>query len=55
MGEIKIKQLRQHAKEVLADKFDVRDFHGAVLGQGSVPLDVLEDQIEHYINRSNSK
>lgn len=50
MGEIKIKQLRQHAESILADKFDVREFHDAVLGQGSVPLDVLTDQIEKYID-----
>ncbi|MCP3674388.1 MAG: DUF885 domain-containing protein [Gammaproteobacteria bacterium] len=50
IGEIKIKQLRQHAEHRLGDKFDIRDFHDAVLGQGSVPLDVLSDQIEQYIN-----
>ncbi|MFT5521514.1 MAG: hypothetical protein ACI9IA_002115 [Enterobacterales bacterium] len=50
MGEIKIKQLRQQAESALAEKFDVRDFHDAVLSQGSVPLDVLDDQIKHYID-----
>jgi len=54
MGEIKIKQLRQRAEKILGDKFDVRDFHDAVLGQGSVPLEILEDQIEQYINDNKS-
>jgi uncharacterized protein (DUF885 family) len=55
MGEIKIKQLRKQAETALAEKFDVRDFHDAVLGQGSVPLDVLEDQIKHYIDDAKSE
>ena len=54
MGEIKIKQLRQKAEQALGDNFDVRDFHQAILGQGSVPMDVLEDQIELYI-KNNAK
>lgn len=53
IGEIKIKQLRSKAESLLGSKFDVRDFHDAVLGQGSVPLDVLEDQIETYINQNH--
>jgi uncharacterized protein (DUF885 family) len=55
MGEIKIKQLRQQAESALAEKFDVRDFHDAVLGQGSVPLDVLDDQIQNYIDNAKTQ
>jgi len=55
MGEIKIKQLRQKAETELGEKFDVRDFHHAVLGQGSVPLDVLTDQVERYIQNTLNK
>ena len=33
----------------VADKFDLRRFHDAVLGQGSVPLDALETQINAWI------
>jgi uncharacterized protein (DUF885 family) len=50
-GELKIRQLRRHAEEELGDQFNVRDFHDAVLGSGSVPLDVLEKVVEEYIEQ----
>jgi uncharacterized protein (DUF885 family) len=49
MGELKIRELRGNATKVLGDKFDVREFHDVVLGQGSVPLDMLEDQVTRWI------
>jgi uncharacterized protein (DUF885 family) len=49
MGELKIRELRQRAEQALGSRFDVREFHDAVLGNGSVPLSVLEDQIDAYI------
>jgi uncharacterized protein (DUF885 family) len=50
LGELKIRDLRARAEKRLGDKFDLRRFHDAVLGQGSVPLDVLERQIEGWIS-----
>jgi len=52
MGELKIRELRQRTQEALGDRFDVRDFHDAILENGSVPLKVLEQQIETYIERN---
>lgn len=49
IGEIKIRELRRQAAEELQDSFNVRDFHAAVLTQGSVPLDVLTQQVETWI------
>jgi uncharacterized protein (DUF885 family) len=49
MGELKIRELRSGAEERLGDRFDVRGFHDAVLRSGAVPLDVLELNIENYI------
>lgn len=49
MGMIKILELRQKATTALGDKFDIRFFHDAVLQQGSLPLPVLEKQVERYI------
>ena len=49
LGEIKILSLRHKAEQALGAKFDVRRFHDAVLGQGAVPLDVLEAQIDAWI------
>ena len=49
LGELKIRELRAKAEKELGDKFDLRRFHDAVLGQGSVPLDVLETQVNAWI------
>jgi uncharacterized protein (DUF885 family) len=49
LGELKIRELRTRAEKRLGDKFDLRRFHDAVLGQGAVPLDTLEAQIDAWI------
>ncbi len=49
LGEIAIVRLRAQAESELGDKFDIKGFHDAVLKQGSVPLPVLEKQIQAYI------
>ncbi|WP_340676572.1 DUF885 domain-containing protein [Paraglaciecola sp.] len=49
IGEIKIRQLRAKAEKELGAKFDIRTFHDTVIGQGSLPMDVLEDVIDEWI------
>lgn len=49
VGMLKIKELRQKAERELGPKFDIRDFHEAVLSQGALPLDVLEEEVNRYI------
>jgi len=49
LGEMKILELRQRAEEALGSRFDIREFHDAVLGQGALPLDLLETVIDRYI------
>ncbi len=54
MGQIKIMELRRRAEEQLGEKFDIREFHDVILLNGPVPLTVLEDQIDGYIERTKS-
>ena len=55
MGELKIRELRKKAEKALGERFDVREFHDAVLLNGSIPLSVLEDQIELFIRESSGE
>ena len=49
IGELKFRTLRDKAEKELGPKFDVRRFHDAALGQGPVPMDALEKQIDAWI------
>jgi uncharacterized protein (DUF885 family) len=49
IGQLKIVELRKRAQDALGTRFDIRDFHAAVLENGSLPLDILEQQVEAYI------
>ncbi|WP_350545653.1 DUF885 domain-containing protein [Pseudoalteromonas sp. 5-MNA-CIBAN-0065] len=54
MGEIKIRELRAKAEKELGAKFDIRSFHDTVIGQGSLPMEVLEDVINDWITEQKS-
>lgn len=49
IGQLRIAQLRDKARAALGDRFDIRDFHEAVLANGAVPLDVLSEEVDRYI------
>jgi uncharacterized protein (DUF885 family) len=51
LGELKIRELRARAEQGLGSGFDLRAFHDAVLALGSVPLAVLEEQVDQWIAR----
>jgi uncharacterized protein (DUF885 family) len=48
IGELKIKELRERARRELGPSFDVRAFHDQVLGEGALPLDVLDERIRAW-------
>jgi uncharacterized protein (DUF885 family) len=49
IGQLKIVELREKARTALGQRFSLREFHNVVLGTGSVPLELLERQVEAYI------
>jgi uncharacterized protein (DUF885 family) len=55
IGEIRIKQLRARAEAALGPKFEIRDFHDALLDDGPMSLDILERQIDRWIEVQKKK
>ncbi len=49
IGEMKIIELRERATKTLGGKFNIREFHDAVLENGGMPLDLLEAKIDRWI------
>jgi uncharacterized protein (DUF885 family) len=49
VGMLEIMSLRQRAADELGDRFDLREFHNAVLSNGSMPLEILERVVDGYI------
>jgi len=49
VGQLKIQELRALAEKELGPKFDIRDFHDVVLRNGTIPLDMLEEQVRDWI------
>lgn len=54
MGDLKMKELRAYAENELGAKFDIRAFHDALLGNGALPLDVLEAQMRNWVEKQKS-
>lgn len=49
IGMLKILELRENAKEKLGMKFDIRKFHEVILTNGAMPLEILEEQVNQWI------
>ena len=51
IGKLKIVEIRENARTALGEKFDIREFHDEVLKDGQVPLYILEDKIDNWVER----
>ena len=49
VGQLKIAELRARAESDLGARFDIREFHEAILSEGALPLNILEEQVDRYI------
>lgn len=54
VGRREIVRLRTDAQQRLGAAFDVRGFHGVVLSQGAVPLDVLATVVDRWVSERSS-
>jgi uncharacterized protein (DUF885 family) len=50
LGQLEILKLRERAKNELGGKFDIRSFHDEVLNAGALPLDVLDERVNAWID-----
>ena len=55
MGQLRIRSLRGAAENRLGANFDVREFHDAVLREGTLPLELLGEQINAYVDGAAAK
>jgi uncharacterized protein (DUF885 family) len=55
LGEYTIWQLRRQAESQQGADFDLRDFHDFILALGSVPLEILKDEVGRWINEQNTE
>jgi uncharacterized protein (DUF885 family) len=49
LGQLKIRELRERAKQQLGSKFDLKTFHDEILSGGALPLDVLDARVNRWI------
>jgi uncharacterized protein (DUF885 family) len=55
VGMLRLLALRESARDVLGDDFDIRGFHDTVLGGGSLPLPLLETRLANWIEEQRSQ
>ena len=55
IGELKIKELRAYAEKELGSGFDIRAFHDHLLGDGQLPLDLLEKRMREWVSAQRSR
>lgn len=55
VGQLKIRELRARAEDALGDGFSIKEFHNQILGSGSLPLVLLEEKIDKWIDLEKSE
>ena len=50
LGQLKITELRSRAQQQLGPRYDVRKFHDEILDGGALPLDVMDQRVQHWID-----
>jgi uncharacterized protein (DUF885 family) len=48
IGQLKIVEVREKARQALGNRFNLREFHNVVFNTGTVPLQILERQVDAY-------
>ena len=54
IGQLKYIELRERARAALGMRFSMREYHNVVLRTGSVPMELMERQIDAYIARTKA-
>ncbi|MFN7176767.1 MAG: DUF885 domain-containing protein [Thermaurantiacus sp.] len=55
IGKLEILRLREDARKALGDRFDIRDFHDAVLRAGDIPLNILGEQVHGWVSLAQAE
>ena len=54
IGQLKILELRAKAESEFGEDFDIKDFHHEVLKRGALPLDILEEYMNRWIEKESN-
>jgi uncharacterized protein (DUF885 family) len=49
LGQVKIRELRERAKQQLGASFDIKKFHDEILDGAALPLDVLDARVNRCL------
>ena len=52
LGQLRILELRERARKALGERFSLKEFHDTILAHGAVPLSVLEQIVDRWIERA---
>jgi uncharacterized protein (DUF885 family) len=54
IGQLKIREMRSTAESRLGDRFEIRAFHDLVLGEGALPLDLLQSRVLRWVEQRSA-